>query len=105
MSEKNHLQNSVYKTNRPWWDMRPGYQLGGSPFETLGTVYCNHCKMETDVDTDAVSNAGIYAYRRRCLRCGNIIQKGAYAAPLVCGDKPMPSAVFEWVTETGRDRR
>ena len=105
MAEKEHIQSSVYKTNRPWWDMRPGFQLGGSPFESLGSVYCTKCKMETDVDTDAVCQGGIYSYRRRCLRCGHVIQKGAYATPLVHGDKPLPPVVFEWMFESGRDRR
>jgi phage FluMu protein Com len=88
---------------RPWW-MVGRLQVGGNPFMSLDLDWCPRCKSEEDTDTDAEYGDGVYVYRRRCRRCGKVIKFGAFQIPLV-SNKPMPPAVFEWVTEPGKDRR
>ena len=76
----------------------------GNPFATLGIEWCPRCRMEVDCDTDAVQDGTVYAYRRRCMRCGKVVKSGIYSNVVMLGE-PIPGSKLEWVTEPGADRR
>lgn len=89
-------------TAKPWWKV--GHRVPQNPFASLGTQWCQWCKGETEVDTDASHRRGTYVFSQRCLRCGRVTNWGVYQAPLL-SDRALPAAAVEWVTTPGRDRR
>lgn len=98
-----------------WWKVGNNRIMGNcfytagqtiNPFGELFAKWCPRCKMVVDSDTDASHRAGIYTYKTTCNRCGKVIESGAYASPLVGGpDQALPTIMFEWLSEGGRDRR
>lgn len=77
-----------------------------NPFGSLFEKWCPRCRMVVDSDTDASHRAGVYVYKTTCTRCGKVIERGAYASPLVStADQTLPTIVFEWLGAPGRDRR
>ena len=85
----------------PWW--KTVHREGHNPFDSIGLDWCIRCKMAVDTDTEAHYQEGVYAYRRRCLRCGHWTNYGLYKVPLI-SDKPLPAMVFEWIKEPGKDK-
>lgn len=77
-----------------------------NPLESVAPVeYCRHCRDEVSVEVDEGRWECIWVYRKRCLRCGNVIQWGAAKAAF---DAPTPQtvqAVTSWIRATGKDRR
>lgn len=74
---------------------------GENPFASLGNAWCRRCRQAVDTDTAAAHRAGVFTYRRWCLRCGRIVACGAYAAPLVAGGGGLPPSVVEFVRRPG----
>lgn len=90
-------------TVKPWY-AQGSIAWGGNPFSSMGLEYCPRCKLEEDTNTEATHRGGIYVYRKLCKRCGYVIMKGAYQVPLIYSEG-MPSAMFEWISTPGKDRR
>lgn len=101
--------NLASANRRPWYMMNHP-RSGRNPFDSLGTDYCMFCQRETeDTDTEAHHQNGTYVYRRRCNRCGHVVNWGIYSAPLVNGGRtPGLLATYQkastWVWEPGQDR-
>lgn len=93
---------------RPWYNTERSmaHTVGGSPFKSLGTDWCPHCKMEVTTDTRAGHKDTVYVYKVQCERCGGTIKHGIYDnVVLITNERPLPPAAFEWCFEPGRDRR
>lgn len=90
---------------RPWY-MRSYPRSGRNPFDSLGDDYCIRCKQVVDTDTEAHHEGTTYAYRRRCCRCGLVVNWGVYDNVAVL-EGPTTGLVqaFEWTFEPGQDRR
>ena len=75
-----------------------------NPFASFGLDWCQRCRMEVEVDTQAQHVGETYAYRKQCLRCGLTTSRGVYDnVPLL--SRPLPAAALEWTMESGKDRR
>jgi hypothetical protein len=85
-----------------------GNRLPRNPFDPLQSVekleWCGVCKMDVDVQVEAANADGVDVYRKRCLRCGGIIQFGIARRHLTSG-KPIPAAAVKFIRRSGRDRR
>ena len=88
---------------RPWY-MMSYPRSGRNPFQSLGLDYCMFCKQEVDTDTEAYQRTNTYVYRRRCVRCGQVINWGVYDNCALISPTPLLKAAKEWVTEPGQDR-
>lgn len=66
--------------------------------------YCTKCKEDTDTEVERGDAEGVYVYRRRCRRCGGVIEYGMDRRALT-GEKPISRAAMRWIRETGKDRR
>ena len=60
--------------------------------------------MDVSVDVESANADGIDVYRKRCQRCGNVMQWGIASRDLR-SEKPLPDKAFQFVKETGKDRR
>ena len=97
---------------RPWWHI--SRKLPRNPFDPLvpkgvdaKLEYCRHCQMDVDVQIEAANADGVDVYRKRCKRCGSVIQHGI-AQRFVWGSrtlKPFSKKVVEFIQSRGRDRR
>lgn len=85
----------------PWYMGRTN--IGSNPFKACGDDWCNSCKMGVDTDQEACSRGDEFVYRKRCLRCGNVIAHGAYRVKMLDGRLPSLDAAL-FIRERGRDR-
>jgi hypothetical protein len=77
-----------------------------NPIESVSELeYCQFCKDEVSVEVDQGKWQVIWVYRKRCLRCGKVIQWGAAKEAFTKTDKATVDAIASWVQATGRDRR
>jgi hypothetical protein len=67
--------------------------------------WCPTCHDETDTDTRAHHHGTTYAYRRSCLRCGQVLARGIYHNVPLLSAVPLPAGTVEWTTTPGPDRR
>ena len=67
--------------------------------------YCTTCKDEVDTDTQARHQGTTYLWRRRCLRCGQVLARGIYHNVPILSAVPLPAGSAEWTTTPGVDRR
>lgn len=88
---------------RPWYMMNHP-RSGRNPFQSLGMDYCLFCKQDVDTDTEAYMREDTYVYRRRCVRCGQVINWGVYNNVALVSPVPLLKAAMNWVTEPGQDR-
>lgn len=77
-----------------------------NPFESLSPLdWCKTCQIEVSTETDKGSFRNVKVYRKRCLRCGRIIQWGIDRTVLFSGDPETMATAKAWVATIGRDRR
>lgn len=76
---------------------------GGRPAGKL--EYCPRCRDEVDTDTRAHHQGTTYAFKRMCLRCGQVLARGIYHNVPILSDVPLPAGTVEWTTAPGPDRR
>ena len=67
--------------------------------------FCPRCKDEVDTETQAHHQGTTYSFRRRCLRCGQVLAHGVYRNVPIFSDTPLPAGTMEWVTTPGKDNR
>lgn len=77
---------------------------GASPFIADERLWCAICADETKVETAIGERGGVSVYRRRCQRCGHVLQHGIDRRRLLARE-PLPASVIAFIRETGRDRR
>jgi len=91
---------------RPWWHI--SNRLPRNPFNPvnviLGVEWCHICQMDVDTDVETANADGVDVYRKRCKRCGKVIQWGI-GRRHITEAKPLPEKALKFVQETGRDRR
>lgn len=81
-------------------------KLNINPLESVSEMeYCRHCDAEVDVEVDQGKWQAIWVYRKRCLRCGQVIQWGAAKSAFESTDKATIDAIASWIRATGKDRR
>ena len=94
------------RQDRPWWHI--SHRLPRNPFDPLPVIqhleYCRTCRMDVDIDIEAANAEGVDVYRKRCRRCGDVMQWGIAKRTLLAGS-PLPAKALKFVAETGRDRR
>lgn len=92
---------------RPWWRFDRG-RVPRNPFDPVQVIrhleYCKVCNMDVDKQVEAAWADGVYVYRKRCGRCGSIMQWGI-AKDVLKGQKPLPLKAVSFIRETGKDRR
>ncbi len=76
---------------------------GGIPSANL--EWCPTCRDEVDTDTRAHHQGTTYAYKRSCLRCGQVLARGIYHNVPILSAVPLPAGTVEWTTAPGLDRR
>jgi hypothetical protein len=94
-------------------DMRPIHHVGRrvpkNPFDPIPVVehleWCRHCEMDVDVQIEAANADGTDVYRKRCKRCGQVMQWGIARRSLNNKDKPISQRAKRFIQETGQDRR
>jgi hypothetical protein len=93
-------------SNRPWWHI--ANRLYRNPFHSVYPIehleWCHVCKMDVDTDVETANADGVDVYRKRCKRCGGIIQWGIGRRHITKAE-PLPAKAYEFVSRTGRDRR
>jgi len=93
---------------RPWYHI--GHRVQRNPFDPIQLTehleWCRFCKMDVDVQVEAANAGGIDVYRKRCKRCGGVMQHGI-GQRHVRGDtvKPLPRAALEFIQKRGKNRR
>lgn len=81
-------------------------KLGLNPLESVSPMeYCTSCKDEVDVEVDQGKWQQVFVYRKRCLRCGHVVQWGVAKAQWQDSDPATMEAVASWIQQTGIDRR
>lgn len=81
-------------------------KLGLNPLESVAPLeYCLTCKDEVDVEVEQGKWQHVFVYRKRCLRCGHIVQWGVASEHLQSPDPATMEAVSSWIQHTGVDRR
>lgn len=81
-------------------------KLSINPLESVSELeYCQHCHDDVDVEIDQGKWQVIWVYRKRCLRCGQVIQWGAAKSAFEATDKGTIDAIASWILATGKDRR
>ncbi|HDY68163.1 MAG TPA: hypothetical protein ENH85_10260 [Candidatus Scalindua sp.] len=96
------------KENRPWW--HNSKRLIRNPFDPIYPIpqleYCKTCKLDVDVQIEAANADGVDVYRKRCKRCGNVIQHGIARRHMTSkNSKPLPQKAINFIKQRGRDRR
>jgi hypothetical protein len=59
--------------------------------------------MDVDVQIEAGNADGVDVYRKRCKRCGYVMQYGM-GRRYMLGDEPMPQKAINFIRETGINR-
>ncbi len=95
------------KEHRSWYHI--GHRIKRNPFDpinTIGLEWCRFCKIDVDVQVEAANADGVDVYRKRCKRCGNVIQHGI-GRRHISGDnlKPLPLKAIKFIRQKGIDRR
>lgn len=81
-------------------------KLGLSPIESVAELdYCRTCDDEVAVEIEQGKWQDLFVYRKRCRRCGQVMQWGVGTATLRSADPATMKAVASWIRETGTDRR
>lgn len=76
-----------------------------NPIESVSPMeYCGKCDDEVDVEVDEGKWKSVFVYRKRCLRCGSVIQWGVAKVHLNSTDPTINKEVAEWIQQTGQDR-
>lgn len=100
------VKHKLPKESRPWWHV--GHRLPRNPFNPIQTTqhleYCGTCQMDVDTQIEAANAQGVDVYRKRCGRCGHIMQWGMGKRHLD-SQKPLPKKAFEFISQSGQDRR
>ena len=95
-------------------DYRDSYHAGNrlprNPFDPIAIIehleWCRICKMDVDVQTESANAEGVDVYRKRCKRCGGVIQHGIARRHIDgTNQKPLPKKAVEFIQKTGTDRR
>ena len=88
------------------WNLAGRIDHGASPFtaQDAGFVWCPHCLQDVKPETAVGDRDGVHVYRRRCLRCGNVLQYGIDRRRLLSSE-PLPAAALRFVQDTAPDRR
>jgi putative component of membrane protein insertase Oxa1/YidC/SpoIIIJ protein YidD len=77
-----------------------------NPLESISEMeYCPTCQDEVDIEVDEGKWKTIFVYRKRCLRCGSVIQWGVAKVHLQSTDPVINQEVAEWIQQSGTDRR
>lgn len=80
-------------------------KLDINPIESISqTEYCVACNDEVDVEVEEGKWRNVFVYRKRCLRCGDVVQWGVAKAALQSSDPLIRADVAAWVQSTGKDR-
>jgi len=88
------------------WKRRWQRGIGSSPFTATGDLtWCGRCEMAVDHETQSFHRGTTYVFRRWCLRCGLVLNRGVYDNVPILSARPLPAAAVEWTLEPGRDRR
>ena len=89
---------------RPWWHISK--KLPRNPFDPQPVVqhleWCRYCKMDVDVNVEAANADGTDVYRKRCGRCGQVIQWGVGHRNQ--DTRPYSTSAIRFIRETGADR-
>lgn len=81
-------------------------KLDINPIEDISAMeYCTTCQDEIDTQTEQGKWGKVWVYRKRCLRCGSVIQWGVAKVCLQSKDPLMMKSVASWIRATGQDRR
>ncbi len=92
--------------NRPWYHQST--RIKRNPFDPVYPIedleWCRFCKMDVDVQVEAANADGIDVYRKRCKRCGNVMQHGMARRNIV-DTKPLPKKARDFIKQKGIDRR
>ncbi len=96
------------KQHRPWWHRAS--KLIRNPFDPLYPIadleWCRFCKMDVDVQVEAANADGVDVYRKRCKRCGGVIQHGIGRRHISEKEsKPLPKKAINFIRQKGKDRR
>ena len=84
----------------PFASLQPGTGVPSGKLE-----FCPGCRDEVDTETQAQHRGTTYAWKRWCLRCGQVLARGIYHNVHILSDVPVPAGMVEWSTEPGVDRR
>lgn len=93
-------------------DFRDSYHVGNrlprNPFDPLYSEekleWCTICKMDVDVQVETANANGTDVYRKRCKRCGQVMQWGIGQRHLT-GEKSISKEAIRFIQESGQDRR
>ena len=77
----------------------------GTGVPSLNLEWCPTCRDEVDTETQAHHHGTTYAYKRWCLRCGQVLARGIYHNVPILSNVPLPAGTVEWTTVPGVDRR
>lgn len=96
------------KENRPWWHI--SNKLKRNPFDPLYPIadleWCHCCQMDVDVQIEAANADGVDVYRKRCKRCGYVMQHGIGKRHFDgTNTKPLPVKALNFIKQRGIDRR
>ncbi len=101
MSNESNIKNC-----RPAWHISK--KIKRNPFEPIYLIenleWCHCCQMDVDIQVEAGNADGVDVYRKRCKRCGYVMQYGMGRRHML-SDKPMPQKAINFIRETGSDRR
>ena len=89
-----------FQSANPFASLRSGSGIPSGKLE-----YCPTCRDEVDTDTQGHHQGTTWAWRRSCLRCGQVLARGIYHNVPILSAVPMPKAMVEWTTTPGPDRR
>ena len=99
---------SNIKDSRPWWNRSK--KIKRNPFESIYLIekleWCHCCQMDVDVKIEAAHADGVDVYRKRCKRCGYVMQHGVARRHMtVENSKPLPQKAINFIKQRGTDRR
>jgi len=102
------IKQGLPKNKRPWWHI--SHRLLRNPFDPQPIVqhleWCRYCKMDVDIQVEAANADGVDVYRKRCNRCGKVMQWGMGRREMTKeNSKPLPVKAMQFIRESGKDRR
>lgn len=103
MASEHNLTN-----HRPWWHISK--RLARNPFDPQFPIaqleYCKSCEMDVDTQVEAGNAGGVDVYRKRCKRCGEVMQHGI-GMRNVASDAitKLPKEALDFIKQRGPDRR
>lgn len=69
-----------------------------SPFTSVGTAWCPHCKLEVAAREKAHHQGTTYAFKRWCLRCGHVLTRGVHDNVVLLSGESLNPAAMAWST-------